>query len=231
MSAPATFTVERRYGLSADAHWARIVRYDELSEAMEGQVRYVGLPEGEIVEGQAYDLKLFMFGWLPIGRWRIEVLERNDSERRVRSFEQGGQRIDVLRGIDLDIMPGEIVALLGSSGCGKTSTLRMTRLRSTQAGSPVSTPRRRGKCTSSAMICGRGCGAVRSDPIKLALFDRTCNARRLCPLSPFKGERGLPRGVRLGGQRRLAEPGASALNFLQPGLRTSRRCPRRSPSR
>ena len=30
-----------------------------------------------------------------------------------RSFEQGGVRIDVLRGVNLDIMPGEIVACLG----------------------------------------------------------------------------------------------------------------------
>ncbi len=32
---------------------------------------------------------------------------------------------EVVRGVDLDIMPGEFLTLLGPSGCGKTTTLRM----------------------------------------------------------------------------------------------------------
>ena len=46
----------------------------------------------------------------------------------VKSFKQGDQTLDVLRGVDLDIMPGEVIALIGPSGSGKSTMLQIAGL-------------------------------------------------------------------------------------------------------
>lgn len=45
-----------------------------------------------------------------------------------KSFKQGSQTLEVLKGVDLEIMPGEIVALIGPSGSGKSTMLQIAGL-------------------------------------------------------------------------------------------------------
>src|SRR3954466_7693166 len=40
-------------------------------------------------------------------------------------FQRGGQRIDVLQGVTLDIPEGDFLALMGPSGSGKTTLLNL----------------------------------------------------------------------------------------------------------
>jgi len=50
--------------------------------------------------------------------------EESPALLRVRALEAGYGRVQVLFGLDLDVAPGEVVAVLGANGAGKTTLLR-----------------------------------------------------------------------------------------------------------
>ncbi len=67
-----------------------------------------------------------------------------------RTFRQGRNRLEVLRGVDLALREGETVALLGPSGSGKSTLLHVTGLLEKPDAGEVT-------------ICGEDCGALDDD--------------------------------------------------------------------
>ncbi len=55
----------------------------------------------------------------------------------VKTFEQGGNRLEVLRGASLSLSAGEIVALVGPSGAGKSTLLHIAGLLEQPSGGAV----------------------------------------------------------------------------------------------
>lgn len=56
---------------------------------------------------------------------------------KVEATTDSGRRLDIIKGVDLDIAPGEIVALIGESGSGKT-TIALTLMGYTRTGCRIS---------------------------------------------------------------------------------------------
>lgn len=85
-----TVRLAHDYPLDAAVLFARIVRYDELTDAMRGLATYEGMPDGEARVGQVFTVRVKLRGWLPTPPWTIEVIRRDDAAYVLASIEHGG---------------------------------------------------------------------------------------------------------------------------------------------
>ena len=78
------------YNVSAETLWQDLLDPNALAESMQGAITYVGLPREPVQQGDEFTVQLKRWGWFPIGRWTMKVVERDDQNFVLRSEEHGG---------------------------------------------------------------------------------------------------------------------------------------------
>ena len=87
-----------------------VATYDSPTGALEALRSYIDAPQPDVVQKKIN---------LPAG----SVLLKTVNLRK--TYKRGRQKIDVLKGVDLEIHEGEFVAITGASGSGKSTLLQL----------------------------------------------------------------------------------------------------------
>jgi len=85
----ARVVVAADYPVPAARLWQSAVSYAALERMMSGPLIRVVCPSGEEREGHELTLVFRLFGRVPVGRWQLKILRRDDALRRLASEERG----------------------------------------------------------------------------------------------------------------------------------------------
>jgi lipoprotein-releasing system ATP-binding protein len=131
----------------------------------------------------------------------------------VRTFRQGSETLEVLRGVSLEIHPGEIVALVGPSGAGKSTLLHIAGLLERPDGGEV-------------LVRGRPCGSLGDDArtkLRRAYFGFVYQFHHLLPEFSALENIMLPQMVAGLGKRVAREHSSQLLGMVGLAARASHR--------
>lgn len=81
--------VSHDYPVAPRALWDLVTDLDQFEEMCGGLVTFEGLPPGRVSQGMVAEVRVRLFGRLPPMEYRMEVVEVDDLNMRVRSSEFG----------------------------------------------------------------------------------------------------------------------------------------------
>lgn len=85
-----TVVIANSYTVSADVLWKLSVNYSALGMIAGRTISFRGLPPGEFTQGQSVRVSIALLGLFPRQEYHIDILERDDQRRTIRSSERGG---------------------------------------------------------------------------------------------------------------------------------------------
>lgn len=84
-----TVHLEHHYSAQSARVWAMATDFEALKEVSRRIVTFDGVPKGRTKAGQAFDVRVSLFGFLPWQDYHMEVVELDEANMLIRSSERG----------------------------------------------------------------------------------------------------------------------------------------------
>lgn len=85
----ATIESSHDYACAPADLWALVTDFQALAEVCKPLIAFAGLPQGRCEQGMTATVDVRLFGILPPQPYAMKVIEQNDTEMWLRSYEQG----------------------------------------------------------------------------------------------------------------------------------------------